>query len=205
MTGLFSGAASVFDQYNLVGNQAAAEAVAVAQETAGKVPSPIPDMPAGVQVGPGFELGPGKAVGPDAPLPGGRPPSDVEPDVDDVGLMPTWAWWVIGIGGVAAIGTIGYVLISGRREDERETYYGGYEEAEFERNADKMRARVYKKMARRGRGPKGRKHKAYPRAGLGREIVAMRAEGFTVSEISKALGISRNMVKSYMAKERLTG
>ncbi len=244
MTGLFSGASSVFDQYSLVGQQAGAEAVAIAKEA-----SPIgPNT--GVQTGPGFILGQGKAVAPDAPLPGGRPPSDVPPDEgvtdpEDVGGMPSWGWWAIGIGGVAAVGAVGLMLFRKRddEEDFRETI--GYDDtissdeseravalhkagfsipeisasmgisrgmakryldqgSDFEPNADPARVRAYQKLRRRGRGPKKRKHAAFKRSDLYREAAAMRAAGFSISEISSALGVSRNMVKSYLAKGRLS-
>jgi hypothetical protein len=137
MSGLFGSASTIMGAYNQVGQEAAGEAIAVAQEEAGKQAAAIGPDP-GLQSGPGFTLGQGKAVGPNAPLPGGRLPSDVPPEegateVVDVG-MPTWAWVVIGVGGVAAFGALAWYLTSKRSKSDdfkkrrRETYFDEMEE-----------------------------------------------------------------------------
>jgi len=119
MTGLFGSAASITNQINQVGQEAAGEAIYIAQEEAGKQASPIGSN-TGLQHGDGFTLGQGKAVSPDAPLPGGRLPSEVPAgegveDVEEVGF-PTWGWWAIGLGGATAIGLVAYFVT--RDEDD---------------------------------------------------------------------------------------
>ena len=139
MTGLFGGAADVLEQYNAVGNQAAAEAMAVAQQASGKTPTAVPMTPSGVQSGPGFILGQGKAVSPDAPLPGGRLPSEIpaeEGATEPVAAAtPSWVWWAVGVGGAVAVGAVGYLLLARRDDDEdwRRTVGFEYDDTEFER------------------------------------------------------------------------
>ena len=198
VTGLFGTGSSIMSAYNNVGQEAAGEAIAVAQEEAGKQPSPIgPNT--GLQQGPGFTLGQGKEVGPNAPLPGGRLPSDVPlnegsnevvEDVENVGI-PTWVWWTMGISGVVGASALAIYVLT--RDDD-----------DFSRNADRRREKIYKKLKKSAQGPRGRKHKRYPKAGLRREVQELRAEGLSISEISEILSISRQSVKSFLSG-RMTG
>lgn len=200
VSGLFGSASTIMGAYNQVGQEAAGEAISVAQQEAGKQPSPIgPNT--GVQSGPGFTLGQGKSVGPNAPLPGGRLPSDVPAEegatdlvdnVENVGV-PTWVWWAMGISGVVGASALAIYVLT--RDDD-----------DFERNTDHERERIYKKMKKAARGPRGRKHKKYTRSDLRREVEALRREGLSVSEISDMLSISRQSVKSFLRmSSRMSG
>jgi hypothetical protein len=215
ITGLFGAGASITSAYNQVGQEAAGEAIAVAQEEAGKQASPIgPNT--GLQQGPGFTLGQGKGVGPDAPLPGGRPPSDVPSDeettesVQDVGF-PTWGWVAIGLGGVAAFGALAWWLTrkggeaDDRSERRRDTYFDDLEgERDWRRNMSPREVRSYKKMSRIGKKSRKAREKRYPKSQLKLEALAMRAEGYSISDIAAALGVNRNMVKQW-TRPAMTG
>lgn len=194
LTGLFGSAAQAVEAYNQVGDQAAGEAILIAQEEGGKVPSAIGPYP-GLHYGSGLTLGQGKAVGPDAPLPGGRLPSEVSddegatPPPHDVGF-PTWGWVAIGLGGVVAIGAVAYFMT---RKDEDE----------FERNEDRPRreTRAYKKMSKIGGKSRKSREKSHPKGRLKREVSAMREAGYSVSEIASALGINREMARAWSRRE----
>ena len=196
LTGLFGGVATGMEAYNQVGNAAGQDAIAIAQEeaaSAGKQASPIgPNT--GLQHGDGFTLGPGKSVGPDAPLPGGRSPSDVR---DDEGVeppeststgLPTWAWWAIGIGGVAGLGALLWFV---SRDDENR-------EPEWRRNMSPREVRTYRRLQRIGKRNRKAKEQIYPISQLKREAVSMREAGYSVSEIASALGVNRYMVKEFL-------
>ena len=109
VSGIFGGASQAVNAYNQtgqqVGQQAASEAVAVAEEEAAAQGFQKPAPPSGLVIG--NEKGQSQQAPPDG---------EAAPSVQATGF-PTWAWWVLGFGGVA---TVGLVIYFATRKDEEE-------------------------------------------------------------------------------------
>lgn len=98
--------------------------------------------------------------------------------------MPTWGWVLIGGAGLTGLGLVAWLLLRKKGDDD------------IERNARRKReSRAYTKMKRIGKKTRKR---AYGPKGLKREVISMRDAGYSISEIASALGINRNMVKTWI-------
>jgi len=185
---------AVFGQIGLgLSNAFGQEAVDVAQQEA-QAHGKDQGTQYGIQQGDGFTMGAGKQVGPGAPLPGSGPAGTPETRQEGEGPtrqtdtpgtgMPTWGWVLIGGAGLTGLGLVAWLLLRKKGDDD------------IERNARRKReSRAYTKMKRIGKKTRKR---AYGPKGLKREVISMRDAGYSISEIASALGINRNMVKTWI-------